>query len=94
MISPASPSALVMLRMLLLSNVITPPLLSMVTFPAAWSLLVSLSMVTLLRLRLPLLLMETLPDWPSVAPTSICWISIPGSSIVICLLVIIDKSLS
>ena len=37
----------------------------MLTSPAAWLLLVSLSMVTLLRLRSPELLIETSPDWVS-----------------------------
>ena len=42
----------------------------MVMSPAVWLLLVSLSMLTLLRLRLPSLVMETSPDLP-LAPTSI-----------------------
>ena len=66
----------------------------MLTFPAGSLPLVSLSMVTLLRLRLPLLMMDTGPDWPCSAPTStsIVWNSL--SLIVTCLLVIIDKSLT
>lgn len=66
----------------------------MLTFPAGWSPLVSLSMVTLLRLMLPELRMETGPDWPWVAPTSICIVSFSLSFILTCLLVMIDESLS
>ena len=62
----------------------------MLTSPAAWLLLVSLSMVTLLRLRSPELLIETSPDW--VSPVSICICS-PKISTVTCSLVIMDESL-
>ena len=61
----------------------------MLTSPAAWLLLVSLSMVTLLRLRSPELLMKTSPDW--VSPVSIC-IGVPKNFTVTCSLVIMDKS--
>ena len=62
----------------------------MLTSPAAWLLLVSLSMVTLLRLRSPELLIETSPDW--VSPVSIC-LGLPKISTVTCSLVIMDESL-
>ena len=64
----------------------------MLTSPAAWLLLVSLSMVTLLRLRSPELLIETSPDLPW-APTSIL-IGLHHSHIFIstCTLVIMDES--
>ena len=62
----------------------------MLTFPAAWLLLVSLSMVTLFRLRSPELLMETSPDWVSPVSISICP---PKISTVTCSLVIMDESL-
>ena len=61
----------------------------MLTSPAAWLLLVSLSMVTLLRLRSPELLMKTSPDW--VSPVSIC-VSSPKIFTVTCSLVIMDES--
>ena len=63
----------------------------MLTSPAAWLLLVSLSMVTLLRLRSPELLIETSPDW--VSPVSICISSPQDIVIVTCSLVIMDESL-
>ena len=63
----------------------------MLTSPAASSLLVSLSMVTLLRLRSPELLMETSPDW--VSPVLTCISSPQGSVTVTCSLVIMDESL-
>ena len=78
----------------------------MLTFPAAWLLLVSLSIVTLLRLRSPELLMKTSPDWVfsvstdwvfpvSTAPllSSTCLFSPEGVCIVTvtCSLVIIDE---
>ena len=63
----------------------------MLTSPAAWLLLVSLSMVTLLRLRSPELLMETSPDW--VSPVSTCISSPQGIVIVSFSLVIMDESL-
>ena len=62
----------------------------MLTSPAAWLLLVSLSMVTLLRLRSPELLIEKSPDW--VSPVSNCIFSAQGSIIVTCSLVIMDES--
>ena len=93
MISPAFPSALVVLRMLVLLRVMLPWLV-ILTLPAGLSPLVSLSMVTSLRLRLPELMMDTSPDWPCVAPRSICLSPSRGSSIVTCLLVMMDKSLS
>ena len=62
----------------------------MLTSPAAWLLSVSLSMVTLLRLRSPELLIETSPDW--VSPVSIC-LGNPATSTVTCSLVIMDESL-
>ena len=80
--------------MLLLSNVIVPPPLSIETSPAGWSPLVSLSMVTLLRLMSPGLLMETFPDWPSVPPTFTSIVLNGSSCILTCLLVIMDKLLS
>ena len=58
---PASPSSLVMARILLLSREIVP-ILVIVTSPARSSPFVSLSMVTLLRLILPELLIDTSPD--------------------------------
>ena len=61
----------------------------MLTSPAAWLLLVSLSMVTLLRLRSPELLIETSPDL--VSPVSIC-LGLPNNFTVTCSLVIMDES--
>ena len=63
----------------------------MLTSPAAWLLLVSLSMVTLLRLRSPELLIEMSPDW--VSPVSNCIFLSQGIVIVTCSLVIMDESL-
>ena len=63
----------------------------MLTLPAGWLPLVSLSMVTLLRLVLPELKIDTFPDRPCVVPTSIR-ISWPKVCIVTCLLVMLDKS--
>ena len=64
----------------------------MLTSPASRFPLVSLSMVTLLRLRSPELLIETSPDLPW-APTSIL-IGLHRSHIFIstCTLVIMDES--
>ena len=66
----------------------------MLTFPAFSKLLVSLSMMTLLRLRSPLLMMETRPDLPWVPPTSTISVLYSSIFILACLLVMIDKSLS
>ncbi len=64
----------------------------MLTFPAGLSPLVSLSILTLLRLRLPLLMIDTSPDWPWVAPTSTSIVLMKKfSRIVTCLLVMMDK---
>ena len=65
----------------------------MLTFPAFSLPLVSLSILTLLRLRSLELMMETGPDWPRVFPVSIC-ILLSGNSIITCLLVIMDELLS
>ena len=67
----------------------------MLTSPAAWLLLVSLSMLTLLRLRSPELLMETWPDWLWIFSTT--FVLSPSKNFKLtftCLLVIMDKSLS
>ena len=65
----------------------------MLTSPAAWLLLVSLSMVTLLRLRSPELLIETSPDRVSpISPTSL----VPQEEHICtltCTLVVMDESL-
>ena len=66
----------------------------MVMSPAVWLLLVSLSMLTLLRLRLPSLVMETSPDWP-LAPTFIILGSHESHTFIPTVaLVIMDESLT